>query len=306
MKTDAQFSRNQKDPDGAVQIALQTLDRAVSAGSGDRIARNLEIRSRRRQRRRLALGALGVGLLLGGFVFWPSAPSFPAADRGLAITAVVTAPQTQSLPDGSVVELKPGTRFELAFSPAVRRVVLQAGEAHFSVKKDPSRPFVVVAGAVEVRAVGTAFAVDFSDRSVAVLVTEGRVAVTAPDATRGAADATRLTELVDAGQRAVLELHGALEALPWRVSSVTPSEAADRLSWRMRRLEFAGTPLAEAIPRFNRHAGTRLSLDPALGSLRLSGALRVDDLDALLLLLRSEFDLVADPQADGSITLRRR
>ena len=87
---------------------------------------------------------------------------------------------------------------------------------------------------------------------------------------------------------------------------MTPAEAVDRLNWRMRRLEFSGTPLAEAIPRFNRHAGTRFSLDPALGTLRLSGALRVDDLDALLLLLRSEFDIVANPQTDGSITLRRR
>jgi len=306
MKIDAQFSRNQKDPDGAVEIALQTLDRAVSAGSGDRIARNLVIRSRRRQRRRLALGALGVGLLLGGFVFWPSAPSNPAADRGPVPTSVVATPQTQTLPDGSVVELKPGARFELAFGPAERRVVLRAGEAHFSVEKDPSRPFVVVAGAVEVRAVGTAFAVDFSDRSVAVLVTEGRVAVIAPDATRDPVAATTRTAMVDAGQRAVLELDRTPAMLPWRVSAVTPSEAADRLNWRMRRLEFSGTPLAEAIPKFNRHAGTRLSLDPALGTLRLSGALRVDDLDALLLLLRSEFDIVANPQADGSVTLRRR
>ena len=54
---------------------------------------------------------------------------------------------------------------------------LVRGEAHFVVAADASRPFVVSAGAVSVRAVGTEFVVRYSAREIGVLVTEGRVAV---------------------------------------------------------------------------------------------------------------------------------
>jgi transmembrane sensor len=56
-------------------------------------------------------------------------------------------------------------------------VVLERGEAHFQVAKNPARPFVVVARGVEIRAVGTAFSVGLESTRVEVLVTEGQVAV---------------------------------------------------------------------------------------------------------------------------------
>jgi ferric-dicitrate binding protein FerR (iron transport regulator) len=37
----------------------------------------------------------------------------------------------------------------------------------------------------------------------------------------------------------------------------------------------------------------------------VSGSLRADDLDALLLLLRSDFGIVTEPQPDGTVALRR-
>jgi len=81
------------------------------------------------------------------------------------------------LPDGSVLELNGDTAAEVSFDAAARRVRLARGEAHFTVAKDPSRPFWVEAGDVAVRAVGTAFNVRFESDAVEVLVTEGRVAV---------------------------------------------------------------------------------------------------------------------------------
>ena len=57
------------------------------------------------------------------------------------------------LPAGSRAELRDDARLSTEFTAGVRRVVLDRGEAHFEVQKDPARPFVVVAGRLEVRAV---------------------------------------------------------------------------------------------------------------------------------------------------------
>ncbi|MFM9031654.1 MAG: FecR family protein, partial [Opitutaceae bacterium] len=81
------------------------------------------------------------------------------------------------LGDSSVVELNASTEVRVVLAADERRVLLLGGEAHFTVAQDPSRPFVVEAAGVSVRAVGTAFNVLISSGAVEVLVTEGKVAV---------------------------------------------------------------------------------------------------------------------------------
>lgn len=286
---------NPPDPaaEPAVADALRALDRAVALGSADRIARDLAARRRARRARRLAVGAVTACAVMA--VLLLRAPSPPAAAPAVpsVASARVAAPATQTLPDGSVAELATGAELAVEFSAAERRLVLRRGAAHFAVRKDAARPFLVVAGDVQVRAVGTAFAVEVSAQAVDVVVTEGRVAVASP--------AQPAPAELAAGQRALVPA-----AASARVETLTPAASAAQLAWRVPRIEFAATPLAEAIPLFNRHAGTRLALDAGLGALRLSGTLRADDLDALLLLLRTEFAIAAEPQADGSVRLLRK
>lgn len=69
----------------------------------------------------------------------------------LAPSATTVVPQRETLPDGSLVELKPGALVSHDFAGTVRRVTLHQGEAHFQVTKNPARPFVVRAGNVDIR-----------------------------------------------------------------------------------------------------------------------------------------------------------
>jgi transmembrane sensor len=222
------------------------------------------------------------------------------------------------LTDGSVVELKEGAAMDVDFSPQARRVVLQRGEAHFQVVKNEAIPFVVAVRGVEVRAVGTAFAVSSETASVEVIVTEGRVAV--EDKNNDAT--TRSTEL-NAGrnQRAaawkpqpvapiVVDAGNSITVAPAatapRVTAVSPAQLQQRLAWRVPRIEFSGTPLAEAIPMFNAHSAVQISLgEPSLGRLLLSGILRADNVDALVRLLEANYEVSAD-RSDDTIVLRRR
>ena len=60
-----------------------------------------------------------------------------------------------TLVDGSVIQLNTDSHIQVNYEKNQRSIVLMAGEAHFEVAKDPSRPFVVKAGDGMVRAVGT-------------------------------------------------------------------------------------------------------------------------------------------------------
>lgn len=284
------------DPDSrAGEAALRW---ARQEGRGAQIAASSRARRRRRHHLRQTLAGAGICLLLGAAVgFWPRAADAPAPPS-TTHPLVVSAPLRQVLPDGSVVEFKSGAKIHVDYGPALRRVRLEAGEAHFAVAKNKEVPFVVSAGSIEVRALGTEFAVELRPQGVDVLVTEGRVAVERPAPVAASAPLA----LLEAGQAVAVE-DGS--ATPPAAMRVTEDERRSRLAWRVPRIELSRTPLAEVVACFNRHGAVRLRLaDPSLGALQLSGVLRPDSAQALLHILKSDFGLQDDRAEDGTIVLR--
>jgi transmembrane sensor len=278
------------------ELAGAALAWAAGGGKGGALAREIAAGvGRRRKARRVALASAAgaLALLIAGWVWMLPARSVSPANASVAASA---APEAQALPDGSRIELRPGARIAVEFSGAVRRVALLEGEAYFAVAKDAARPFVVAAHGVEVRAVGTEFSVGLGAGRVEVIVTEGRVAVD------HASVAAPLATLA-AGDRATV--NPAAPAVAPVVEKISAAALAAGHAWRVPRLELAATPLGEVVALFNRHGPVRLALDPALADLRLGGALRADNTEALLRLLRDEFGLVAEPR-DGALHLRRR
>jgi transmembrane sensor len=131
-----------------------------------------------------------------------------------------------------------------------RRVELVRGEAHFTVIKNPARPFIVTAGGVQVRAVGTAFNVRLDAVAVEVVVTEGSVRVNPPVT---AAVGEELPMLHAGDHTAVPLAPVAAAALPV-VVALAPDALAARLAWQPRLLEFDDVPLSEIVAEFKRRA----------------------------------------------------
>lgn len=308
--------------------AWTLFDGSVAGGKGPFLARELGHRSVRRRRRLFArtLGALSV-LLVAGAIWNARSPADPPLP--LTATAVVVLPEKRTLPDGSIIELKVGAEIDVNYSSTLRRVSLRKGEAHFQVSKDPRRDFVVVVDSVEVRAVGTAFSVQFETDDVEIMVTEGRVAVRKPmpvgvaetGIVAGAVDtepaparntAALLPQFVDAGERIVVPATGRPEVVTAEVVAVTPDELTERLAWRSARIEFTGTPLSEAIAFMNLHAvGTGalpLSIDPTevgLVNLQVEGYFRATNTEVFLRLIEQTLDIQAHRESDR-ISLRRK
>ena len=252
--------------------------------------------SRRRRRRVLApVLALAAALVLGLFV-WRPAP-VPAPQK-----SYLRVNERQALADGSLVELKDGSRIDVRFTPDERRVRL-SGEAHFRVAKNPARPFIVEANGVEVRAIGTAFNVRVEAGVVEVYVTEGKVRIDEP--TRLDPAETSPALILNAGQQTLVAF--APLTPPPSVTNVAPDQLRTALEWQTPRLQFFETPLADAVAEFNRHNRNRLLLAKGrIGSLPIGGTFRVDNPEGFVRLLEYTLDIRGEPQADGSILLRQR
>ena len=221
---------------------------------------------------------------------------------------VIPSPERLMLEDGSVVELNHGGKIETDFTSDMRRVRLVRGEAHFTVTRNPARPFVVEANGVAVRAVGTAFNVRHTSAAIEVLVTAGKVQVERPAAlvtssalTPSAAAPTALV----AGERVIVDT--TVPTAQPVVAAVTPTEIARALSWQGVRLEFAELPLAEVVTEFNLRNRQQLVVgDAATGRLRVGGSFRADNLEGFVRLLEASFGVSAQRRADGALVLLHR
>ncbi len=170
------------------------------------------------------------------------------------------------LQDGSTAHLNTASALTVEFTSGSRRVVLQAGEAYFEVAKDSARPFIVEAGSGRIEALGTAFSVRLADDAVEVIVTESRVAVSAPGQ-----DSKRLA----AGQGLRFSDSG--------LGEVAEVDAATALAWRRGRMVFDNQPLGEVLAELARYRqGRILVLDPEVESLPVTGSFSIADTNAAL------------------------
>ena len=184
------------------------------------------------------------------------------------------------------------------------------GEALFRVEKDGTRPFIVRASGVEVRAVGTAFNVQLAPTAITVLVTEGRVHV--DDAARGESLLPKLlpsdAPLLIAGQKMLVAVapSGAV-ASPPQIAQVTPAEIKEALSWRIPRLEFEGIELSQAVVRMNRQNRLQIVVeDDSIKSLRVSGVFLAGDPETFVRLSSATFELQAERRGASEVVLRAK
>jgi transmembrane sensor len=239
-------------------------------------------------------------------LLWERPSSREAPAVAVAPKSYLHVNERLALPDGSRIELKDGTKVVVLYSETERRVKLTGGEAHFTVWKDKARPFIVDAGGVEVRAVGTAFNVRLEEKAVEVLVTEGRVKVAGEQRAGSTEPGAKPEQLfVSMGERVIMPLAAAAGEAPV-VAPVTPEEIGQELAWQAPRLQFHETPLAEAVAEFNRLNRHQLVIaDPALASQPIGGTFRPDNVEGFIRLLDTTLGIQAEADGADRTLLRR-
>lgn len=302
------------DPRHEIDSEQTPLDWPRHTGRLDQVMAAIAVRKKRRRRHRMQAVAAGAVLIAAGLGWMFGPPGSRAHSERTAQThPVVSLPERRMLPDGSIVDLKDGSEIAIDFGGELRHITLRNGGAHFQVATDPARTFVVEAGGMKFRAVGTAFAVQLSSSKVEMLVTEGTVAVDrAPiiGAASGPSTAGDVAPvplaLVDAGNQVAVNLEAGADIASPQVTPLSPAESGEKLAWRIPRLELNDTPLAEAIAAINQHSPVSLEMGQAeLGKLGISGVLRADNVEPLLRMLESNYGIRADRRHTGKIILRK-
>ncbi|CAM3142190.1 hypothetical protein CFR75_15705 [Komagataeibacter xylinus] len=98
--------------------------------------------------------------------------------------------RTITLADGSAIRLAPSAAVAIRYTGTQRAITLLRGEALFSVRHDPARPFTVTAGPVRTTDIGTTFDIRHEDQGATIAVCDGAVQV--EDGTDGHAIRERL------------------------------------------------------------------------------------------------------------------
>lgn len=253
-------------------------------------------RAARRRPHVLAWAGVAAALVLGALAVWPRLRPSPETHYATTVAGYERA----RLDDGSTLELNAASAVRVQFTAAERHVELTAGEAHFAVAHDTTRPFIVSAGSIAVRAVGTAFNVRYQpDGAVEVTVTEGKVRI---GQTGPASSAAESAPLVSAGQRIVLPKYAPLPA----VEQVDPATLRAALAWQGRLADFADAPLADVLARFNARNRVQLILaDKSLADRRIGGSFALDEAEAFVRLLERDGEIVGERRGKTEIHLRR-
>ncbi len=214
-------------------------------------------------------------------------------EKAPALTTTLQTPRAthrlEKLPDGSTVRLGARSSISLSYSREARYVVLEKGEAFFTVAKDAARPFVVQAGSVAVYAVGTEFNVRRDGESTVVTVREGKVEVV-----KGAVNAAALggvqqplanpVRLGPGEQAAARDPEAGLA-----IRNVSPQAIA---AWQEGRLEFADEPLRQVIATVNRYSSREIVItDQSLAGLRITGTVAEDRIDEWMRALPAIFPI---------------
>lgn len=222
-------------------------------------------------------------LLLAAVLWFPLRDQFASPVYSAGWQTARGEQRQVNLPDGTVINLDAGTAVRVNYYAHRREVVLERGQAFFSVQHLPERPFVVFSGPSRATVIGTAFQVRYLPHSmsgdgVEVAVSEGAVRVGPRN--RWENDWWRAMQHLNlsAAARYLTVLHAAQQTRSDATGALyAPVEARDIAAWKEERIVFDNTRLDMALAEFARYGDVPLQLaTDEVAGLRVSGSFDVN------------------------------
>lgn len=219
-------------------------------------------------------------IALGFLLYYFGNPYAIVSVKEKAATVVLTKPADKRellLPDGTRVTMNAGSRlsYDPGFSGKTREVFLE-GEAFFDVAEMKDRPFIVHAGAVNIKVLGTAFNVKCykDDRKIEATLIRGKIELSGND------KRNNRTVVMHANQK--------MEVAAPRLADTTISTAEMRIvnidqrvraeerietSWLYDRLEFRGEDFVSLAASLERRYGINVHfVDQNVKELKFNGS----------------------------------
>jgi ferric-dicitrate binding protein FerR (iron transport regulator) len=258
-----------------------------------------------------AVAALGAGLWFFSRGFrHQSRPGHPASYSQVKVP--FGAPEKKSLPDGSLVWLNAGSRIRYPddFGRENREVYLE-GEAYFNVSHDRNHPFVVHAGNIVIRVLGTEFNVNAygDENKVEATLIKGKVEISINGNPEKKIVLTPREKLTVINQEFRLEgkrPDSAAELrkeLSFQVKEVVPQKTADpipEVAWMKDRLVFQNETFSGLARKLERRYDVHIVFgDSTLMRERLSGVFVNENIQKALNLLEMTTPFTYRVQGDS-------
>lgn len=260
-------------------------------------------------------------LLLGGGGFWlldnQEKIGVTTAQSDGVKWVVHGAPEQQRLPDGSVVWLNSGSVITYGedFMESKREVYLQ-GEAYFDIKHNAEHPFIVHAGNVDIKVLGTAFNVQaYKDEDkVETTLINGKIKVQVagnPDKSFVLKPNEKLTVAMDLAQTAkkLKRLQPPMiKKVQFKVEELNyPDQTAPlkEIAWLKDKLVFQNERFDELTKSLERRYDVNIIFqDPSLKTERLNGIFKNEDIRKALKILQMTTPFQYEIEGD-TVYLRR-
>ena len=210
-----------------------------------------------------------------------------------------------ALPDGSAIAMGAKSSLSVNFSPEERIVMLESGEALFEVADEGGRPFIVMAGAGTITALGTTFNVRRDADRVVVTVTEGRVEVKrTPQGIPGGSLARHsgrqlVATTIGVGDQAVVS------ATELSIVELKDPEAVTE--WQTGHLYYRAEPLRFVVAGVSRYSAKEIIIvDRDIENMLFTGSVYQDQTDDWLDALEAVFPVEIAHEGYNKVLIRRR
>jgi ferric-dicitrate binding protein FerR (iron transport regulator) len=310
---DLWVSRPAQDPGPAEKAFEKHLEKLQAAGSDyfREEAPPVETAGKKYRSALRWTGAIFAGLvLLAGLIYRISGPQHPGpvaeTTKEKKPSEVVTQNGTRTkllLPDGSTVWLNAGSRliYDSTYGNTLREISL-TGEAFFDVVKNQEKPFIIHAGNINIRVLGTAFNVKSypGEKTTEASLIRGKIEVTFKDHAEEKV-------ILKPNQKLVVEneaVRPLRQIKPATVSQARPTIVINPLShfgpdnlisetaWVENKLVFQDESFLDLARKMERWYGIRISFDnESLDTLHFTGSFEKENIQQALkaLQLLSDF-----------------
>jgi len=263
------------------QMPIQEVSTAHDSQERIWAAVNPQLQPRRHRTivRRLvaaAAAAAVLGVIWTGWKFTrPAAP---------VLQQLISAPGGKSrvvLPDGSVVLLNRNTQLHYeknGFGKQHREITL-SGEAFFDIAKSEGVPFIIHAGKVNIRVLGTAFNVKAytGDSAVFTTLVRGKIAVTYREK----------TVVLQPDEKLTVPLTRPVAVFQQKHLEKDSSGQLPEISWLNNKLAFDNNTFGELAAKMNQWYGVTFHFESdSLKQLRFSGIIDTESVDEALNMLQ--------------------
>jgi transmembrane sensor len=249
----------------------------------------------------LAATAIAASLILGWAIYRLASPAAttPLAARNARSEEILARAGTRTkllLPDGTQVWLNSNSRLKYTgdFNSKNREVGLE-GEAYFDVAKQMSLPFIVHTGTIDIKVLGTSFAVKSypQDETIEATLLKGVIEVSRKDVPGTPRVILKPNEkLVFSKHFTALNLAGATTVTPGAHPSPAPDMAVGTIrhdipdsdkvetAWMYNRLVFDGDNFKELTDKMERWYNVRITIrDTSLNNYHFGGIFENETLE---------------------------